>query len=203
MNINDPDYNIELFWYGFKQSMINFYNKQEYYEHINMWSDILNILKKDKKYDIIELKIREYMSLYAFDLINSKNNISYYHDDILLSNIKRWNKISIMFNFNESIVYSRILIIFLIYLKIKKMNCFDFLQNLQSIENLLENNNFDIFIIFAFENNKPNILELLKTIPNYDIIENIKKLYPDIKINNMMRMVKIITYYKQFISDNN
>ena len=195
MNINDPDYNIELFWYGFKQSMINFYNKQEYYEYINVWSDILNILKKDKKYDIIELKIREYMSLYAFDLINNKNNISYYHDDILLSNIKRWNRISSMFNFNESIVYSRILIIFLIYLKIKKMNCFDFLQNLQSIENFLENNNFDIFIIFAFENNKPNILELLKTIPNYDIIENIKKLYPDIKINNMMRMVKIITYY--------
>ena len=52
MNIIDPDYNIELFWYGFKQSMINFYNKQEYYEYINVWSDILNILKKDKKYDI-------------------------------------------------------------------------------------------------------------------------------------------------------
>lgn len=188
---NDPDYNIELFWYGFKQSMINFYNKQEYYEYINTWSDILNILKKDKKYDIIELKIREYMSLYAFDLIKN-NRVSYYHDDILISNIKRWNKISNTFNFSNSVIYSRIMIVFMIYLEIKKMNNYDFLESLESIEKNLENNNFDVFIIFALKNNKVKLLELLKKIPNYDLIENIQRLYPDIKINKTMSMVKLL-----------
>jgi hypothetical protein len=198
MSINDPDYNIELFWYGFKQSMINFYNKQEYYEHINMWSDILNILKKDKKYDIIELKIREYMSLYAFDLIKN-NKVSYYHDDILISNIKRWNKISTNYNFNNNIVYSKILIIFMMYLEIKKMNSYDFLESLEPIENILENNNFDKFIIFALKNNKVKLLELLKTIPNYNLIENIKKLYPNININYNLKISKLVNEIKDKI----
>ena len=121
LNKNDPDYMIELFWYGFKNSMINFYNligKGAFYSStINNWSENLNELKKLKKYQDIEKYVRDYITKYSFDLI--KYSKSTHHDEILSTNIKRWNNISDAFNFTST-TYSKILQIFMIYLKIKK-----------------------------------------------------------------------------------
>ena len=79
LNKDDPDYIVEQFWYGFKQSMINFYVIIiKDYSHIISWSIVLNKMKQNKEYNMIELKIREYMSQYAFDLIKNNDMISYY-----------------------------------------------------------------------------------------------------------------------------
>lgn len=199
LNKDDPDYIVERFWYGFKQSMINFYVIiMKDYSYINTWSDVLNKMKQNKEYNMIELKIREYMSHYAFDLIKYNDIISYYHDDILISNMKRWNYISTNYNFNSCIIYSRILIVFMIYLEIKKIKNYKFLESLESIENILDTNNFDEFIIFALKNSKSKILELLQKMPNYNLISRINELYPNLNFNKKVKigMVKIINEYK-------
>jgi hypothetical protein len=53
LNKDDPDYQIEDFWYGFKNSMNNFYQSKEIQnKNIQLWSNKLNEYKKDKKYDL-------------------------------------------------------------------------------------------------------------------------------------------------------
>ena len=47
----DPDREIEYFWYGFKNSMINFYKYYKLNRPIEHWSNELNQLKKKKNMD--------------------------------------------------------------------------------------------------------------------------------------------------------
>jgi hypothetical protein len=188
INLNplDPDYHIEEFWYGLKQSMINFYYIIKKYDfRINEWSDTLNILKKNKEYNQIECNIREYMSYYAFDLI--KHGDTTYHYDILVTNIKRWNKISSLYNFENSTKHNKILTIFLIYLDIKKDNndiSKDFLNTLEPIEEIVENNKFDKFIIYSLFHKKIKILKKLETIPEFDLYKEISIMFPTFKLEN-------------------
>jgi hypothetical protein len=184
-----PDYHIENFWLGFKQSMINFYTTVNMnYNHIKEWSTNLNHLQSKKQYHDIELSIRDHITYYSYDLI--KYSDSTHHDDILITNIKRWNRISEMFNFDNSVKYSKILIIFMIILEFKKINEYTLW------EEMIEENSYDMLIIWAFKNNKVKILELIKNIPEYNLIENIRRLYPTIEINDNMKMNKILKLIK-------
>ena len=200
MNPTDPDYMIELYWIDFKKSMINFYNTINYYstkcDTIIIWSDTLNNYKMNKDYMNIEHRIREYMSVYSFDLIKYSNN-DIYHDNIFTKNIKRWNNISESFTFNKSVKYTQIVILFMIYLQIKTSCHYEFLNSLKPIEEILETNNYDEFIIYSFNNMKPNILEFLKKIPEYNIYENIRRLYPTINIKDNLSPIKIIQIVKK------
>jgi hypothetical protein len=85
------DYDIEQFWLGFKTSMINFYNTQLITRPIINWSNHLNSLQSEKKYEEIEHCITKYISLYALDLMRIDSG---YNIGILNTNIKRWDKIS-------------------------------------------------------------------------------------------------------------
>jgi hypothetical protein len=200
MNPVDPDYLIEMFWFGFKQSMRNFYETidgyaAKYETFVVHWSNTLNNYKSNKDYMNIEHSIREYMSIYSFDLI--KYSKSEYHDNIFITNIKRWNDISNSFNFNNSVKHSKIVILFMIYLQIKVLNDYDFLNKLQPIEEILKTENYDDFILYSITNNKPSILELIKKIPECNIYENIKKLYPTIQIKDNLSPIKIIQFIKK------
>lgn len=193
---NDPDYFIETFWYGFKQSILNFYDSIQYNNsHITIWSDNLNKLKKEKKYSDIEIAIREHITSYAFDLIKLGYSFSSYNDFILISNINRWNHISIKFNFIDSVIYSKVVIVFMIYLQIKKMNQYKFLETLGPIEKILENNNFDNIVLFALKNNKAKILDYLRKIKDYNVITNINRLVPELKVHHMIKMYKLCNKY--------
>ena len=200
LNKNDVDYEIELFWYSFKQSMLNFYKSvNRSYRQVEDWSNILNKFKLEKNYTEIESKIRDYITIYSFHLI--KYSKSSYHDDsILMTNIKRWNRISEKFNFIQSSRHSTILTLFIVYLEFKKANRYDFLLTLPSIDTLIEQNNFDEFIKYSLENDKPKILELLKQLPNYNLVEKINFLYPELKCNKNIRFVKICNEYKSIKS---
>jgi hypothetical protein len=206
-DINDPDYHIEMFWLGFKQSMINLYQHINIkYDHIQKWSNTLNILKVNKQYLEIEKNIRDYISHYVFDMIRSiyQHGMLSYHADILISNLKRWNHISMMSNFKNSnindkvTIYSKILIIFMIYLELKKLDKYDFIdkiflkENIQVSDILTDDNIIHTFIGFAILNNKPKILNLLKKIPNYNMMADIKKLYPNIILYDNMKTTKLI-----------
>lgn len=89
-----PDHHIEHFWLSFKQSMSNFYGLKEnavMKRPIKRWSDNLNLLQGQHRYADIEEKIMQYISLYAMDLLKVCNH---YYINILMTNIKRWNKIA-------------------------------------------------------------------------------------------------------------
>jgi hypothetical protein len=207
LNKNDPDYHIENFWYGFKQSMINFYTKHNLnYINIYEWSNKLNKLKIDKKYNDIENSIREYISIYAKCILKHSYDLSYYDDDILISNIKRWNKISCNYNFDKSNIHNKLLIVFLVILEIKKskknindnIEFIDYMNNeYDDIDDIINNNNYDDFIIYGFDKNKSKILELLKIIPEYDLFNRIKILFSKIPLNNYknIKMEKICKLY--------
>jgi hypothetical protein len=198
LNTNDPDFHIEEFWYGFKQSMINFYiSIGQPYDMITTLSFQLNELKRQKKYDEIELNIRESITSYSFDL--AKYTKSFYYDEILLTNIKRWNKISKQFNFNQSKKHNKIFLIFLIYFEFKKdANAQDFLSKLKPIEELIKTDDFNEIIIFAVKNEKTKILDLLKEMPNYNIFLELNKIYPVISPKaKKIKMLKIVQIIKK------
>lgn len=177
--------------------MINFYKSVDKpYRQVDDWSNILNKLKIEKNYTEIESKIRDYITMYSFHLIKYNKSSSYHNDSILMTNIKRWNRISEKFNLIQSSQHSTILTLFIIYLEFKKLDMYDFLCNLPSIDILIEQNNFDDFLKFSLENDKPKILELLKEIQSYNVVERIKLLYPELKCNQNIRFVKICNEYK-------
>jgi|SaaInlStandDraft_6_1057023.scaffolds.fasta_scaffold101541_1 hypothetical protein len=90
------DYEIEQFWLQFKCSIINFYEKNNNLltRPINKWSNHLNILQSKNDYSSIERYILKYISLYAIDLMRIHDN---YSINILVTNIKRWDKISLKY----------------------------------------------------------------------------------------------------------
>jgi hypothetical protein len=178
--MDNPDKYIEEFWLGLKQSMNNFYKEKKISRPINYWSNNLNELQKNKNYDIIEEKIRGYISLYAIDIMrcNDKYNIH-----ILLTNIKRWNNISNKYKFeNNNNGYHNIVFLLLdLYKSFLTMNIINYEYYFEQIELFILYEDFTPFIKFAIENYKPNMLEKINKYCNvYNIIE---ELY-NIKIDN-------------------
>jgi hypothetical protein len=157
----------------------------------------------DKKYSDIENNIRNYISLYSLDLIKYSDSI--YHDSILVSNIKRWDKISNMFNFEKSPKHNKIIQLFHIFLTLKenevskeqiklyidKLNIYEITND--NIDDIIldhKENYYDDFIIYALNNNKPRILELLKIINSNKLKNDITRLYPNFKFNINSKMIK-------------
>lgn len=164
----NPDHYIEEFWISFKRSMNNFYEEFKCLSRpINFWSDNLNILQKNKDYHSIEINIRDYMSLYAIDLLRY-NTI--YHIGILITNIKRWNNIS-----NRRFDMCDVKYINIVFLL---LDIYNILTNKCSIENkeinilfsvveiYIIHEDFKIFIDYAIKNNKPSIIDRITEYEN-------------------------------------
>jgi hypothetical protein len=157
----NPDHYIEEFWISFKRSMNNFYEEFKCLSRpINFWSDNLNKLQKNKDYQAIEINIRDYMSLYAIDLLRYN---TVYHIGILITNIKRWNNIS-----NRRFDMCDVKYINIVFLL---LDIYNILTNKCSIENkeitilfsvveiYIIHEDFKIFIDYAIKNNKPSIID--------------------------------------------
>jgi hypothetical protein len=87
-----PDHDIEQFWLSFKQSMTNFYAlKIIPARDIPSWSEKLNLLQSEQRYSRIEKQIYNYITLYGLDVLRSGSR---YYLGILISNIRRWDKIA-------------------------------------------------------------------------------------------------------------
>lgn len=160
----NPDYEIEEYWLGLKQSMINFYRNKNYTRPIDAWSENLNDLQKNKQYNLIEENIRNYISLYAIDLIKSMNK---YYSHILKTNIKRWNNISTKYNFNDpNTTHNNIFVLFSIfYMFVNKDQLDDNICNVfLEIELTVLYKNYTSLIKYAINFNKPSILKKLDTI---------------------------------------
>ncbi len=101
--INDnPDKDIEIFWLGFKQSIINFMKKHNLDIPILSWSSILNWYQEKKDYSNIKKHIQIFISYYCIYLFKVNDS---YNTSILWSNVKRWNKINEKFLLEDNDLY--------------------------------------------------------------------------------------------------
>lgn len=101
--INDnPDKDIEIFWLGFKQSIINFMNKHNLEIPIQSWSSILNWYQEKKDYSNIKKHIQIFISYYCIYIFKVTDS---YNTSILWSNVKRWNKINEKFLLEDNDLY--------------------------------------------------------------------------------------------------
>lgn len=190
-----PDKEIEDFWLGVKTSMYNFYDRKDICRPISEWSNQLNLLQQIQAYDEIQQNIREHISLYAIDVIRY-NDINNRHFKILLTNIKRWNKISEKYSFltNDTEKYYNIMYLIIDLYK-TLMDCED--KNIKmmfsQVELLIINKDFSYFVKYSVENNKSSILDKLSKY--IDIKKALKKLY-DTEIPDNLSTKKIISLIK-------
>jgi len=142
--MNKPDYEIEQFWLGLKDSIINFYSNKTLKRPINKWSENLNKLQKEEQYEEIEKNIRNYMSLYGIDVMR---HIEIYHLCILKTNIKRWNLISTRYGFiklETKKYYNIIFLLIDIYEKLyDKISNYDMINFSTEIELLIMYEDFN------------------------------------------------------------
>ena len=171
-----PDYEIEQFWIQFKTAMNNFYNQFNNIgkRNIYKWSNNLNELQFEKKYDLIERYIMDYITLYGLDIIKSGNN---YHLQILNTNIKRWNIISKKYKIFNNNKYKNIFYTCLeicINLSKKKI---DFTELFEDIELIVINKNINDIINYAIINNKTFIIDKFIQFDRNLVYNSITQLY--------------------------
>jgi len=199
--MNNPDKEIEEFWLGFKQSMINFYKENDNLKRpIHYWSNVLNAYKAKQDYEKIEENIKKYISLYAIDLLRTNNR---YSINILNSNISRWNKLSnkYAFSIKEKSYCNFIFVLLDIYKSINRSS----LNNKEQININEIFGQFDLMLLyqdysplikFAVINKKPNILDKLfefdETI--YEIL--VEEYNLDVSTNSIMKGTKLIKLIK-------
>jgi len=98
----NPDKYIEYFWYYFKNSIINFCNydtsknfgkkqRKRLKKKIASHSKQLNYFQQTKQYLNIEDHIKNFIYYCIFIMFKNRTNKGHYN--ILITNVKRWNKI--------------------------------------------------------------------------------------------------------------
>ncbi len=203
-NINyQQDYYIEQFWLDFKQSMNNFYFIYKILSRpINIWSNKLNELQKNHKYLLIETNIRDYISLYAIDVLRFHDN---YHMGILITNIKRWNTLANKMNNFETTDTKYINTVFLlidIYNSFTNKCTFmndDIIYLFSTVEYYILYENFTEFIDYAIKNNKPGVIDKInsntKSSSSIDCREYIEDKY-NVKLSPKISGRKILDLIK-------
>ena len=201
ISMNTPDFEIEEFWLGFKQSMNNFYKENENLKRpIQYWSNVLNTHQAKQDYEKIEENIKKYISLYAIDLLRTNNS---YNINILNSNISRWNKLSNKYAFSskEKSYCNFIFVLLDIYKSINRNN----LTNKEKININEIFGQFDLMLLyqdygpltkFAVINNKSNILDKLFEFDNQIYKTVIDEYHLDVAKNTIMKGQKIIKLIK-------
>jgi len=187
MNKDDPDFEIEEFWLGFKKSMINFYEDNNI-RPIQYWSNNLNNFQSKKMYNNIEDCIKKYISLYAIDVLKVSNS---YNIGILHSNIKRWNRISKKYCFNDDkeIVYDNIIFLLVDLFDTMYQTDKEYTEIIFSeIELFLLYKDFSSLIKFAVKYNKPSIIDKISKYTN--INETLNTLY-NLKLKHKISGKKI------------
>ena len=154
-----PDHDIECFWLAFKQSMTNFYAlKSLPPRDIEAWSALLNQLQAASKYSKIEKQIYNYITLYGLDLLRSGSR---YHLSILISNIRRWDRIAashkILQSEHEDNIVTILLDIAASFIKSGQ----DFEGIFNDIELYMIHEDYTRLIAYAIKHNKSVILDQL------------------------------------------
>ena len=161
----NPDHEIEKFWLAFKQSMLNFYSAKHVMSRpIDQWSAKLNRLQTQQKYTEIEAHIKNYLSLYGLDVLRTE---SQYYINILITNLKRWDKIAGSYKFFAG--------------EDGEINIEDLKQTVLQIEQTTkEAGTFD-------EKTEKSVAELKAKISKVEISLDVKKFVQDVNNHNQQK----------------
>ena len=91
----------------------------------------------------------------------------------------------------------------MIYLDIKEKALKDsgynriFAETIENIINMDDYNDFSFIINYSLENNKSKLLDLLNKIPNYNIYDTIRILYPKLIFRDNIKYNKLFQLYRQ------
>lgn len=150
------DYEMEQFYIGFRNSMSNFYKRHSFTRPLNQWSDKLNSLQKQEKFDEIRETIIKIISLYATDLMRTSDG---YNAGILETNIKRWNRITGVNISGSNIVFVLFNIFTSLVKNVKDLPDFNYL--FYQVELYLLYSDFSGLIEYSVTNNIPSIIDKL------------------------------------------
>jgi hypothetical protein len=206
LNKNNPDYQLENFWFILKRSMINFYESIKLKHNVHLWSNELDKYKKLKEYYKIEENIKNYISIYAIDIMKYDNISENYHCKILMTNIKRWAVILEKFNFSNTKNYNqqqqKIILLFEGFNIVKNKNNKKLYQILQIFKKIdfFVLTDFSDLIFLSLQLNQHKILDCLyKIMGNGYIYSVIKTKYPDfVLLNNNICSLKICNLFQSF-----
>lgn len=164
---NTPiDHELEEFYLGFKQSMINFYNQHSITRPIEVWSDRLNTFQDNQNYKKIHELIVKIISLYAIDIMRT---CDCYNSGILETNIKRFNRVSKQTmedgEYTIELIEYNSNIVFLLYDIFRSISKTDSLEELKplfvQVELYLLYEDYTFLIEFAMKKNRLIILDKL------------------------------------------
>jgi len=172
-----PDHDIEKFWLAYKQSMVNFYSlKTIPSRNIQLWSDNLNLLQAEQRYSRIEKQIYNYITLYGLDLLRSGSR---YHLSILITNIRRWDRISDRYKILQSGHHDNIITTLLEIVASFIKSGTEFGGLFDDIELYLIHNDYTRLVKYAINHNKPAILDRLIKFNYLAVSESLEELTGD------------------------
>lgn len=202
LNKNDPDYQIEDFWYGLKNSMKKFYKTYNFkIDKVDIWSKKLNEYKKNKEYSLIEATIKDCIANYAIDIMKNDIYTDYSYSNILMTNMKRWEKIANKFHFGNSqtnkIIYSLFEAYNCIKLKIDPQ-LFSILELFKDLD-VLFLNNFNHLIYLSFDLGQIKMLKTIEQIiGKQKVYDCIKNNYSELGLNDRDYTTTYLKLYRKY-----
>ena len=172
---NLPDKDIEIFWYSWKNAILNAFKKNKNVINLfklDIYSDKLNQLQKLKDFIGIQQLIQTYLERHS--IICIENYIDSYNCNILDTHLKRWSKLTNKLdNLNKTVIKNS-------NYNFKLFNLYLILLNDRIIEvpeNLTKEKLLDLIIEYKFTdladisilNNKPHILDQILSIEDINL----------------------------------
>ena len=204
-----PDNDIENFWLSFKCGITNFYKNFNINKDITGVSQKLNDLQKNKKYLEIELIIHNFICRLVIDLTDKieqilKDRGTYlYHARIILTNIKRWEKLrqkKIFFRDpiqNENMFFIISSCLKMTFKSIEKELYDDIIVDFfKDCYDIIKYNNYKKIIDFAIDINNITIIDLLAK--TFNVVDYINDKYK-LSLPRMISGKKIIKFTKTFL----
>jgi hypothetical protein len=204
LNVTNPDYDMEFFWYGFKNLIKNYFhtiqdNDYIFSKKIDEFSENLNLLQKDKKYSEIYENVYNFIKRIINSIFKDLNFSNPRAIMYLVSWIKRYNKIKdsikieLLDTYNKNKTLNDLSEDEVILIKLKLFEC------------ILEKNYNSNIISFFDENKELFIKECIdnKYIGIFDYISvryNLDDFYTkmDLNLKSPVKLKKILNYnYKK------
>lgn len=207
--MDKPDIDIENFWLSFKCGINNFYRIFNIQKTVNNISQKLNDLQKNKKYLEIEFMIHNFICQMIVDLSDKikyivRDKSTYlYHARIIITNIKRWEKLrQKKLFFRDPIDNENMFFIIASCLKMSFKNIskeiyddiiIDFFKECNDI---IKYNNYKKIIDYAIDTDNISILNLLSK--TFDVINYVNEKYK-LTLPGKMSGKKLIKFTKTFL----
>ena len=179
INKNNPDYDMEDFWYGFKNLIINYYNKLLdennvlFSISIIFMSEILNCLQKEEKYEDIYEKVYLYVISFCKALIKQYETTIVNNKSYFFTWIKRYNKIQnvkkIEYNepYNKNKLFDDLSEEDIFYIKLKFIEIYNDYKIDLSLMNLIDTNK-NLFLELCLEANSLQMFDYISLKFNID-----------------------------------